>query len=395
MRTFKIDKTETQCVVTWRHWRFRDIPLLLFFALLTVACVALTRDGFDGWGEILAAWTIWSGIFVWVANTLFGKTRLVLDEDGLETVWTCLTIKREKNFDLADIRRFETEVRRRKKSTTYLLRVVLQEDGNEFRCPSRRTELDNLCEQLNAFLKILKTGTAPETANVSAQCMLPAPMVFELKSSSPQYLEPPPESRWHYQVDEFKGFGFRFRDTGERVGLIVLIIIAAIWNGIVSVYALKLIDVLPAPKDGEWWSLFFTVLPFAFVGLIIFGGAIYAFLELLRRTTWMFSFGEATFRTARLLPAWAVHQKLTGWNSLVVSVVRNENMEDVVPAIRNEKDDKPDGDVDLREFYEGSKYWQLAFLHISGEQLLAIDGLSKPEALWMADVILREQRTIS
>jgi len=154
------------------------------------------------------------------------------------------------------------------------------------------------------------------------------------------------------------------------------------------------VGVFATPEGDEWWSMLIGVCIFGFVGLIILGGAVYAFLELLRRTTWRFTYGEAEFRTVRVIPAREKRHELTGWNSLVVRVVRNENMEDIVPAIRNEKDDKPAGDVDLREFYEGSKYWQLAFISAADEQLLAIDNLSKTEALWMADVILREQRTI-
>jgi len=71
MQTFEVEQTDSQCSVTWRHFKLKDIPLLLFFALLMVACVALTREGFDGWGEILVAW-----VFMYQAIT--GRRNLQL-----------------------------------------------------------------------------------------------------------------------------------------------------------------------------------------------------------------------------------------------------------------------------------------------------------------------------
>jgi len=53
-----------------------------------------------------------------------------------------------------------------------------------------------------------------------------------------------------------------------------------------------------------------------------------------------------------------------------------------------------DNEDDLENFYEEGNHWQLAFLDKSETDLAVIEKLRKPEALWLADVILRERRTI-
>jgi hypothetical protein len=54
-------------------------------------------------------------------------------------------------------------------------------------------------------------------------------------------------------------------------------------------------------------------------------------------------------------------------------------------------DRKPD---EILAYYDGESVWQLAFFNTAGETIMAIEKLSKPEAQWMADVLLREQRAV-
>ena len=319
-------------------------------------------------------------LFAVIANMLFGKTRLVLDENGFESLWTCLSIKREKHFELDNIQRFETKVHRRSKGgPTYSLQVVLQGNSTNFTAPADEKELNSLCKQLNAFLNVLKTG---EEAGVPAKWEVPVPMVFAF-NSSPQHIEPPQKCRWSYQAD-FNGFGFRFRDDGKLMELLVTIIAAVFWNGLVSVFVLILLGILdPAqqPKGGAWWFLFFFLIPFVLSGLFICGVAFNTFLELFRRTTWRFAFGEAVFRTTRIRSR-IKHYDLTSWNSLAIRLVRVK------------KSEEPENESELETFYEEGDHWQLAFLDKSDADLAVIEKLRKPEAMWLADVILRERRAI-
>jgi hypothetical protein len=100
----------------------------------------------------------------------------------------------------------------------------------------------------------------------------------------------------------------------------------------------------------------------------------------------MFAQNEAEFRSARFGSLRTEYYNLTAWNSLVVRLPDDEKVKPELIAGGNP--------VVIRDFYNACERWQLAFLNAAGEQLLAIENLSKPEALWMADVVLREQRMI-
>ena len=207
-------------------------------------------------------------------------------------------------------------------------------------------------------------------------------MVFAL-TSPPQHLDPPPKCRWSYQED-FNGFGFRFRDDGKLMELFVLILTAVFWNGLVSVFVLLLLGILdPAqqPEGFTWWFLFFFLIPCVLIGLLLVVVAFNGSLELFRRTTWRFAFGEAVFHTARIRSR-IKHYDLTGWNSLAIRLVRAD------------KSKEPENDDELETFYEEGDHWQLTFLDKNDADLATIEKLRKPEALWLADVILRERRTI-
>ena len=386
MSTFKIEQTDSQCVVTWRHISCAVIPLLIFFTAWTAGsvfftCMALfVEQDFHVFLFTLPFLAISFILFAVIANMLFGKTRLVLDENGFESDWTCLSIKREKHVELADIRRFETKVHRsRKGGPTYSLQVVLQERSTNFTAPADEKELNSLCKQLNVFLNVLKTGSE---AGVPAQWEEPMPMVLAF-NSSPQHLDPPPKNRWSYQAD-FNGFGFRFRDDGIVGSLFFTLFATAFWNGIVSVFVLNLLGIPDPAKQPEglmWWFQFFFFIPFVLIGLLLVVVVFNGFLELFRRTTWRFAFGEAVFRTARIRSR-IKHYDLTGWNSLAIRLVRAD------------KSKEPENESELETFYEEGDHWQLAFLDKSDADLAVIEKLRKPEALWLTDVILRERRAI-
>jgi len=136
----------------------------------------------------------------------------------------------------------------------------------------------------------------------------------------------------------------------------------------------------------KWWVVLIFLSPLILYGLFKIGVVVYYVLEWFRVTTWMFGQSEAEFRSARFGSLHTEHYNLIDWHSLVVRLPADEKIKPELIA---------DGNPDvIREFYNACERWQLAFLNAAGEQLLAIENLSKPEALWMADVVLREQRTI-
>jgi hypothetical protein len=265
--------------------------------------------------------------------------------------------------------------------------VCHQDNKSKSFCPPAaeriEDELDTLCAQLNIFLGTLKA----EAAGVPAKWEVPEPIAFRLDSLPQHIVEPPTNSRWHYQT-EFNGVGFQ-KQGEDTIGDIIGSLFWAVFvNGIVGVFVLEIFSVLnPERKLVEtWWYGMLAMSPFIAYGLFRIGVAWYYFLELFRVTTWTFAYGEADFCSVRFGSRRTAQHHLTGWTSLIVRLPEDEQ---VTPELIAEGN--PDA---IRDFYDACDRWQLAFLNAAGEQLLAIEKLSKPEALWMADVVLREQRAV-
>jgi len=370
MQTFKIEKTDSQCVVTYCHFSY--VALVIFSAslLFLLACLG---------GAIFHDWQLWlmflvslfpTAIFFAVFMGLWcWKARLVLDETGLELLRTCFSIEDKKRFSLAEIRLFKLEIYHGTRGRqTYRLRVVGQRNNTDFQIPGSASEIENLCDKLNAFLRKLKTADIPEELR-----NIPEPIAFGL-DSPPQHLEPPPASRWNWQTN-FDGFVFQKRGEDTIGDIIGSSIFPVIFIGVMAVIAFT-------QEEKPWVPILFVV-----VGLYLVVTPLYYFLELFRITTWTFVLGEARFRTIRLVWARTATHELGSWNSLVVRVP--EAQRNLTKELELDCDPEK-----IRDYYDGEARWKVAFLDANGEPLMAIEGLSKPEALWMADVILREQRAI-
>lgn len=323
MRNLKIEKTDSQCVVTW---------------------------------EFL----------------LFGKCRVVLNENGLESSWTGLVSNKEHRVSLADIRLFQRITRSHKGRASHWLQAVCQGKNKNIDYSSRggRKEIDDLCDQLNAFLVKLKTGGLSTKWNG-----IPEPITLGF-NSSPQHIEPPLKCQWCYQTD-FDGFGFQKRGADNTENFFAPLGCAVLFGGVIATIAFL------RGKFDDPFLLFFA-LPVLYCVV----RALYGLIELLfRRTTWTFTLGEARFRTVLLAWARTVNYELTDWSSLVVQISEAER--------HHTKELELDCDSEkVCDYYNGGDCWQLAFLNSAGEQLMAIEKLRKPDALWMADVVLREKRTI-
>jgi hypothetical protein len=325
MGSFNIEKTDSQCVVTWQY-------------------------------------------------LVGGKTRLVLNENGLESLSAGCFSDVKHRVSLADIRLFRQETRSHGKARTQrFLQAVCQGKNKNidyYASSAKGKEIDAVCEQLNAFLVKLKTeGVSTKWEGISE------PIALEI-NSSPQHLEPPPKSRWHYQSD-YEGFGFRKRGGDNVEDFFGPLGCAVFIGGFVAIIGFL---------RGEWDSVFLIL-----VGLVILYHVVLALIGLIellfRRTSWTFAFGEARFCSVLFVLARTANYELTDWKSLVVHIPEAER--------NHTKELELDCNAEtVRDYYSDSALWQLAFLNTAGEQLMAIEKLRKPEALWMADVVLREQRTI-
>jgi len=155
MRTFNIEKNETQCVVTWRHY---NSDVFVGFFILAVLAFGIA------WFTQLPLWGLTILFLVLAVHIWSGKTKIVLGTDGFHSTYTNLIRKREQWFDLADIRHFEKRMVSFR-TDTYSLRVDWEGGKATFHLPPKvlPSDLDDLCEQLNDFLEMLKASRDPGT----------------------------------------------------------------------------------------------------------------------------------------------------------------------------------------------------------------------------------------
>ena len=167
MQTFNIEQTDSQCVVTWRHF---SCGLLLVW-LFTLACSTLggaitifmlfVQPTFTLALFALLFGVLWLLMFTEILHTVAGKTEVNFGENGFVATYSCLGVKREKQVDLAMIDHFDKRIG---KWSDSIVQVVCNKNI-KLRVPPRlENELGNLCDHLNAFL-----GTIKADSNVSPQ----------------------------------------------------------------------------------------------------------------------------------------------------------------------------------------------------------------------------------
>jgi len=102
MSTFKIEQTDSQCVATWRY---HDSSVFIGFILLAVLTIVVT---------LLTHLLLWGLVVFFVAlavHTWSGKTKIVLNADGITSAYTNLIRKREERIAHINIRCFKKQIR--------------------------------------------------------------------------------------------------------------------------------------------------------------------------------------------------------------------------------------------------------------------------------------------
>ena len=157
-----IEQTGSQYTATWNYFSSYFYAKLTFLVPWTAVCVYMTYNLFILQHQAtalitLVLWGFWFRPFIDTVNMLFGKTRLVFDEKGFHTLYTCLNFKREKQIALIEISRFETHYHYWQ---AYL--QVVYNNGKKYRCTASsvtpKKELDDMCRQLNVFMETQKSS---------------------------------------------------------------------------------------------------------------------------------------------------------------------------------------------------------------------------------------------
>ena len=153
--------------------------------------------------------------------------------------------------------------------------------------------------------------------------------------------------------------------------------INAFWNGIVSVFVMVLLGVMPnnnPPQGAEWWGLFFFLIPFEVIGLIMFAVLVLMLLEPFRRTAWKFEQSQIE-RTTR----WPLVHRRRTWEVLGLDRLELRSPGEGVSQPRS---------MTLAGISSADKLFELAFVTTENADLCSIGSLTEGEARWMARAVL-------
>jgi hypothetical protein len=190
----------------------------------------------------------------------------------------------------------------------------------------------------------------------------------------------PSDSAWR-RVEDFQAIVFSSRGRLSFMSLLVLLFLNAFWNGIVSLFLLMALGLIPGGPDGfmRWIMLLFLV-PFVLIGLLFLVLLLAAILEPLRRSRWRFDDAEISYRFSYfgLGPRW--RYPATHIDDLQIQW-------DVESDRKGKKRFTRKKPTDAGDFVPH----RLAFVDQNREPICSIDGLTEGEARWMGGIVRRER----
>jgi hypothetical protein len=299
--------------------------LLLWLIAWTVGCVALAVNviakpqlglilfGIPFW----ASWLLVAGFLVWI---FFGSEMLVLTPEGAYFRRTALV-----NLSSRFVPRNEILAARECLSTWqendhYLWGIELQTAGKSLPCFFRLPDAERywLIAELNRFLGVNAPNAASQPVLASGNPS--AALAYLSTPSNVEILKPDPtaslpsDSTW--TLDEgLDGYVARQSGRWQIASVLGGLFICLFWNGIVSVFVLILFGGLHNQRPmgrGEWWGLFFFLIPFEVIGAIMLFVFVAMLLEPWRRTEWWFTREQISRRyvwpVIRFTKVWPVNK---------------------------------------------------------------------------------------
>ncbi|MGD9720823.1 MAG: hypothetical protein AB7O59_14125 [Pirellulales bacterium] len=329
-------------------------------------------------------WSSWLFVAAVLVGAFTRRQDLEIDADGLRYVDRALVRLAHRSIPRHEFRGFEFGRRERRHDDS-----VTTESGLEIRSLGQPlfvfsglpdAELSWLAWQLSRLVESLGSGG---DARPSARAEVPAPPGEQGAPSVPlllgdEVLEAPSDCSWEL-VSEIQSLAFIQRGRWSWAAVLGLLFICAFWNGIVSVFVANLFGLAPgnAPAGGEWWFLFFFLIPFEAIGLLFLLGLVFTILEPVRRKIWHFDAGkiECSWSWLGIGPRWTYPVEALAR----VDLVRAES------TTKRSLRAKNTSSSGIEEPQFG-----LSLVRGDNTQLCVIQPLTEGEARWMADAVMRQ-----
>lgn len=382
--------------------------LLVWLTGWTLGCIMLVGAVIVDFSFFMLLFAIpfWAAelfVFSLVGTMIASKEVITFDADGLAYRWTVWGWPiSHRHVPLAEIVGLEEDLPPPGSDSSQAFgktgrRLTLQTIGQPLLLPGGRSleEQRWVHHQFRETLDALKRDLGPiERGTSVAPAGLPSPAdlppVLELRPPSAAEVPRPSDSSWSYRYD-FDAITFSKRGRLQLGGLGMLLFINAFWNGITGVFVAGLWGFLPdgqkMAQGGEWWFLFFFLIPFQLIGLVMLTALFAVLIEPLRRSRWSFTRNAISYRLSYLGLG-------KTWQYEVRELDRLELRKDAENDIDDEQEDVPETGRGIkapeREGAQAVRF-SVAFVDGGGHDVCEIDGLSLGEACWIADVVLRER----
>lgn len=391
----KVEKSGDLLRLSYCHREWGGgIFMLLWLIGWTVGCVALAgelikKPQFGLFIFAIPFWSSWLFVFFLVLKMFFQKEVFGLDSAGATFVRRVFVALNRRETPLEEIKTFlaTEEVTESENGSRTAFGVSMETLGMplEFlegipQAESRwlqyllELQLVDLRERFHVEPPVDVDETDAEAEESSEESIERSDTL-----SDGEPAEPPSDCTWQRE-DDFDSV--KFCQPG-RLSLAVLgglLFVNAFWNGIVSVFICVLLGIMDDKKaiqGGEWWGLFFFLIPFEVIGLIMLFGLIFVLLEPLRRTTWRIGRSDISCRLT--------------WFGLGPTWRYPINVLDRIEIGAKESAGVSGKNRITLPWKSSEAAFRLSFIDTSEREVCAIDSLTEGEACWIFDVICRER----
>lgn len=372
--------------------------MLIWLTGWTAACAVLsykylTTDEAIFLYAGLAMWTFWLVSFFMILSSFFGKFRLSLNPDGLTLAEGLFFPRVRRQYPLDELFGFQECLTQQgnKGRVIYQIEVRCWGIPHQFGQQLSGDEREEVVKLLNAALTHLKQrrlnrAQLPDAPRIivrrDAASRGDDPHELPSITAADRPCDPPEDCRWQHH-DDIDADVFSNRGRLELKQILLLAVVSAFWNGIVSVFIFGgLLGWLPGGhqlRGTEWLFLFLFLVPFELIGLFLIGSVLFKILEPVRVTRWTLDAQGVTCRVAWLGLGWRWSQPIAQLERIEI---RRESYQDRLLKIRFAPCSS------RYPFPQTSEKFSLLFFAPEGKQVAGLHDLTRGEAVWFAQTAL-------
>ncbi len=307
-----------------------------------------------------ASWLFVAGLVVWQR---FGKELVQADQDGIYFERYALIRITQRSIPRKEILGFDKCKSFHTQNDEHLWGIEARtlEKPLRFLFDLPSNELIWLIDRLNQFFGTQSTYLDPKPKPIS-----------EVLDEHNSLAQMPCGCRWKLERDS-RAIHFRRRSKTNWFSLLGSLFACIFWNGIVGLFVLVLLGLVPLDQQmgkGEWWGLFFFLIPFEIVGAGMLLSVLSNMLMPLHVTAW-----EVT------------RNSVTGCSSWAIASFRKTRKIDRLAWIEI-RETEPKNSWFFGNQAATGDVFSLVMIDRNDSECCTIVGLTQGEARWMGHQIL-------